>query len=129
MFAPRLALAMLVLGASIGARGDQTSTAPSYTLAGIVNSASNLPNSYAPNTIVSLYGTNLADSIRSISPNTSNLPTTLSGVTVYMGISAASLFYVSPTQINILIPSNLLPGPVTLSVVRQGVTGPPRRSC
>ncbi|MCU1260462.1 MAG: hypothetical protein JWO80_3347 [Bryobacterales bacterium] len=124
MFAARVALAILVLGSSIGAEGNQTSTAPSYSSASIVNSASNLPNDYAPNTIVSIYGVNLASGTQSLPANSSKLPTTLGGVTVYMGIGAASLFYVSPTQINILVPNTLLPGPVAISVVRQGSSGP-----
>jgi uncharacterized protein (TIGR03437 family) len=124
MFAARLALAILVLGSSTGAEGFQTSTAPSYSSASIVNSASNLPNNYAPNSIISLYGVNLADGPHGVPPNTSNLPTTLGGVTVYMGSGAASLFYTSPTQINILVPSNLAPGPISVFVVRQGSKGP-----
>jgi uncharacterized protein (TIGR03437 family) len=123
MFAARFALAVLVLGSSMEADGFQASTAPSYSSASIVNSASNLPNDYAPNTIISLYGLNLAYSTRGIPPN-SALPTTLGGVTVYVGIAAANLFYISPTQINVLVPNNLQPGPVTISVVREGASGP-----
>ena len=118
MFAARFALAVLVLGSSIEAEGYQASTAPSYSSASIVNSASNLPNDYAPNTIISLYGLNLAVGTASIH-STSSLPTTLDGVTVYLGITAANLFYVSPTQINFLVPYNMKPGPLTISVVRQ----------
>jgi len=35
------------------------------------------------------------------------------------------LLYVSATQINFLVPSNQIPGDVTVTVVRQGVHGPP----
>lgn len=121
MFAARFALAVLVLGSSFEAWGFQSSTAPSYSSASIVNSASNLPYDYAPNTIVSLYGLNLAT--RSV--QTSNfLLTSLDGVTVYVGGTAANLFYVSPTQVNVLMPNNLRPGPVTVWVSRQGLIGP-----
>jgi uncharacterized protein (TIGR03437 family) len=37
---------------------------------------------------------------------------------------AAPVLFVSPSQINFLIPANLLAGPAPLRVVKQGITGP-----
>jgi uncharacterized protein (TIGR03437 family) len=53
-----------------------------------------------------------------------NLPTNLVGVEVIVAGSPAPLFYVSPTQINFLVPPNLLPGTVTLVVVHDSLAGP-----
>ena len=117
MYAARIALAVLVLGPFRLAGAAQPSTAPSYTAASIVNSATNLPGSFAPNTIISVYGTNLSYNTAAIPTGTSTLPRTLGGVTVYFGVEFANLFYVSPQQINLLIPNDLRPGPVTLTVV------------
>ncbi len=120
------ALAVLALAPSsfLGAEKTQASTSPTYAAAGIVNAATNLPGNYAPNTIVSLYGTNLSYNVAGIAPGSTTMPRTLGGVTVYVGSEFANLFYVSPTQINLLIPNNLLPGKIAVTVVREGVAGP-----
>ena len=123
MSAAQFALVLLVLGSALPAGGFQNSTAPSYSSASIVSSASNLPNDYAPNSIVSIYGANLAFATRGIT-GSGALPTTLDGVAVYIGNTPASLFYISPTQINVLVPYNRIAGPVTLAVARQGSAGP-----
>lgn len=54
------------------------------------------------------------------------MPTTLpsSGVHVLVGSIPAPLLYVSPKQINFIIPSNLLPGKVNLQVVLDSNAGP-----
>jgi uncharacterized protein (TIGR03437 family) len=52
------------------------------------------------------------------------LPTFLADTRVYVANYVAPLLYVSPTQINFLIPGNLRAGKVTVRVARQGVTGP-----
>ena len=123
MFAARLAPAYLVLAASLGAQSANLSV-PSYTAAGIVNSATNLSGDFAPNTIVSIYGTNLSYGTAGIPSGATVLPRTLGGVTVYFGAEYANLYYVSPKQINLLVPNDLRPGPVSVTVVREGVSGP-----
>lgn len=119
----RLALVSLVFAASFGAQTANTN-APSYSAGSIVNSATNLPTGFAPNTIVSIYGDNLSYSTGSILPGSTTLPRTLGGVTVYFGLEFANLYYVSPRQINLLIPNDLVPGPVNIKIVREGVVGP-----
>jgi uncharacterized protein (TIGR03437 family) len=52
------------------------------------------------------------------------LPTMLDGVELYVTDWPAPLLYVSPGQINFLIPINRIAGTVTVRVVREGVTGP-----
>ncbi len=98
--------------------------APAYTLASVVNSATGVPGDFAPNGMVSIYGTNLAYGTEAAGAGETVLPKTLAGVTVFVNGNVANLFYVSPTQINFLIPSDLLPGTKTLWVTREGLVGP-----
>jgi uncharacterized protein (TIGR03437 family) len=105
------------------------SFAPSYTAASIVNAASFQPDAFAPNTYISIYGTNLSWVTRAIGPediSSGELPTALmnTGVRVSVRGIAAHILYVSPTQINALIPTDLLPGPAEIAVARDGVWGP-----
>jgi uncharacterized protein (TIGR03437 family) len=52
------------------------------------------------------------------------MPTTLQGVSVLVRGLPCGLFYVSPGQINFLIPYELTAGTANLVVVRQGTAGP-----
>jgi uncharacterized protein (TIGR03437 family) len=54
------------------------------------------------------------------------LPTVLpgTGVHVTVGNLAADIYYVSPDQINFLVPAILVPGPSTVQVVLEGHSGP-----
>jgi uncharacterized protein (TIGR03437 family) len=56
--------------------------------------------------------------------NRGTLPTVLDGVSVYVHGLLANLLYVSPDQINFLIPYELTLSSVNILVVRQGVGGP-----
>ena len=126
MSALRTMLAGMALAAPIWATGAQVQ-APSYTTAGIVSAASYSGDALAPNAIVSIFGTNLSFVTASIGGRdlvNGGIPTTLGGVTVYISGVAAGLFYVSPTQINFLIPSIFLPGQASVLVARDGVSGP-----
>ena len=78
----------------------------------------------APNTIATIYGKGLSLTPADVAGGV--LPTTLpgTGVTVLAGLLAASVFYVSPTQINFLVPSVLKPGRINFRVVLNGITGP-----
>jgi len=103
--------------------------APFYTTGSIVNSADGQIGPLAPNMIGTIYGAGLSYTTRALAPADvmdGVLPTTLpgTGVTVLMGLIAANIFYVSPTQINFLVPSVLLPGRISLRVVLNGVAGP-----
>jgi uncharacterized protein (TIGR03437 family) len=103
--------------------------APAYSALTLVNAASNQPGPLAPNTIVSLYGTELAFSTRALQGQDIRdgaLPTLLpgTGVRVLINAQPAHLYYVSPRQVNLLIPATFLPGPAELRLVRDGLAGP-----
>jgi uncharacterized protein (TIGR03437 family) len=102
--------------------------APNYSASSIVNAASNVAGPVAPNTIVSLYGTELSWSTARVTSLDEQglLPTYLAGggVTLYVNNSPAALYYVSPTQINFLLPSTLRPGRARVVVVRDSLRGP-----
>ena len=53
------------------------------------------------------------------------LPTTLGGVTVSFNGIPAALYYVSPTQINALVPASIAPGQVRVIVQSNGVSSDP----
>jgi uncharacterized protein (TIGR03437 family) len=99
--------------------------APSYSAAGILSSASNLP-AFAPNALVTIYGTDLADSARGVtSSDISNdsLPTVLVTTRVYVNSVEAPLLYVSDRQVNFLLPSGLVTKAL-VRVARNGQFGP-----
>jgi len=86
----------------------------------------------APNTWVEVKGTNLAPtgvSSPACAPGycwqtsdfvNNQLPTTLQGVTVTLNGEKASVYYISPSQINILTPPDLKTGSVTVQVTNAG---------
>jgi uncharacterized protein (TIGR03437 family) len=99
---------------------------PNYTAASVVNGAS-FQAVLAPNTIVSLFGTNLSWNTVALQESdltNGQMPTALGGVQVFVADYAARLYYVSPTQVNLLIPSYLRPGPMNLWLARDGAAGP-----
>lgn len=124
-----LLLAMTLCGpGSLAAEGG-FQTAPAYSAASIVNSATNLSGSLAPNTIVSLYGEHLSYATKALSAgeiSNGRLPTVLAGtgVRVLIANMPAYIYFVSPGQVNLLIPNNLRPGRVGLRLVRDGLAGP-----
>jgi len=104
----------------------QDANAPNYTAAGIVNGAS-FTTGLAPNTIVSIFGTNLSWGTEALQVGNMAgdvMPTSLGNIEVYFEGWPAYLYYVSPTQINFLVPSSLLPGTFQFWVDRQGTRGP-----
>ncbi len=120
---------ILVLAGSPWTGNSATRQAPSYSATSIVNAASNQPNSYAPNTFVTIYGTGLAWGPRAlqggdISGNT--LPTILpgTGVRVWVNNIPAQMYYVSEKQINVLLPTNLTAGQTQLRVQLDSTYGP-----
>jgi uncharacterized protein (TIGR03437 family) len=100
--------------------------APAYSPDGILNGADFAPGPFAPNSFVTIFGTDLSYYTASLPQGTTMtaLPYELANVRVYVNNYSAPLIYVCPTQINLLVPGNLKPGTVPLYVVRQGVRGP-----
>lgn len=99
-------------------------TYPTYTAQSIVHTATQLPQALAPNTLATIYGSNLSFDTMSASTLGATLPIQLDGVAVFVGGWYAYLLYVSPTQINFLVPYNLIAGPTTIAVTRDGAAGP-----
>jgi uncharacterized protein (TIGR03437 family) len=129
MPAVRFLLAALAFGSSLWADTSAPNTGPTYSGSSIVNAADNLPGSLAPNTLATMYGTGLAYTTKALSSSDFQgglLPTVLpgTGVRVLVGGLAANIYYVSPTQINFLVPSILLPGTVTVQLALDGLAGP-----
>jgi uncharacterized protein (TIGR03437 family) len=102
--------------------------APFYTAESVAHAANHRAGPLAPNTIVSLYGTDLSwgtAAASGIQPG-GRLPTALpnAGVHVTVGGTFAPLYYVSPRQVNFLAPAMLKPGTYDLELVRDGQRGP-----
>ena len=114
--------ALAVLLCSV-ARGQ----APAYSAAGIVNASNYSPGPFAANSVLSLFGSDLSNSPAAVAASETAggiLLTQLGNVSVYVANMPAPLLYVSNSQINFLIPTELTTGVVTVCVVRQGVSGP-----
>lgn len=94
--------------------------APCYPAAGIVNAASNQP-ALAAFTWVSIYGTNLSSVTRVRSAEQS---LGIGGVDVLVGGLPALVSYVSPLQVNFLVPASVAAPQATIRVMREGSRGP-----
>jgi uncharacterized protein (TIGR03437 family) len=97
---------------------------PSITL--VANAAGENPI-IAPNTWVEIKGSSLAPAgdtrIWQGSDFVNNqMPTQLDGVSVTMNGENAYVYYISPTQLNVLAPIDLAPGPVQVQVTAGGLT-------
>jgi uncharacterized protein (TIGR03437 family) len=111
-----LALAVLCAGTAIAA-------GPTYTAESIVSASNYAHAPFAPNSILSIFGTGLARSTAAATPGAA-LPIELNYVRVQVGGSFAPLLFVSETQINFLVPSDLKAGNTTVRVATQGLSGP-----
>jgi len=125
----RLALVAFSLGCLFGDEKPQPRVAPFYSALSIVNAADNQSGQLAANTIGTIYGTNLAYDIAAVSSSDVRnglLPIVLGDdeTQVIIAGNAANLYYVSPGQINFLVPPNLLALPVSLYVIVDGLIGP-----
>jgi uncharacterized protein (TIGR03437 family) len=119
----------LLLLAALSFASTLRADAPIYSADSLVNSADNQSGWLAPNAIATLYGRNLAYGTKTLSSDDIRggvLPTVLpdTGVRVLVNGLPANPYYVSPTQINFLIPPNLLPGPSTVQLIIDGLAGP-----
>ena len=83
--------------------------------------ASAMPNNVAPCSYVAIYGTGMADAGTS-SAGTLPLTTSLNNTQVLLGATPLPLAYVSPTQVNGLIPCNLSPNASYQLLVQRGST-------
>jgi uncharacterized protein (TIGR03437 family) len=114
------------------ADGQSTPGAPVYTAGSLANSAANVAGYYALNSFLTIYGQNLAYVTRAMAPSdirAGQLPIALAGTEVEVLINQlpADIYYVSPGQVNVLIPPTVLAmaGPATVQLENQGLYGPP----
>jgi uncharacterized protein (TIGR03437 family) len=93
-----------------------------------VQDAESARTSFTSGQWVAIYGSNLANTTRfwtnsDFTGGTSTgspLPSTLSGVSVKIAGQPASVYYISPTQLNVLSPSSLTSGPAPVVVTNNG---------
>lgn len=97
----------------------QMISVPYISPAGITNGVGQTPsNSVAPGSIISIFGQSLASTVE-LGP-VNPLAQSISGTTVTINDSILPLLFVSPTQINAQLPSNLPDGNYTLEVQNTG---------
>ncbi|HUB82418.1 MAG TPA: SBBP repeat-containing protein [Bryobacteraceae bacterium] len=112
---------------SLGGVSSQSLTLPVGAITGttieyVENAASYLPG-FSPGSWVTITGANLAGSTRTWTAadfNGSNLPTTLDNVSVTIDNKPAYIYYISPTQINVLAPADTAQAPVPVQVTYKG---------
>jgi uncharacterized protein (TIGR03437 family) len=78
----------------------------------------------APNTWVEINGSNLAPDTRSWAASdfvNGQMPTQLDGAGVTMNGESTFIYYISPSQVNVLTPPDLAVGPVQVKVTSNGV--------
>jgi uncharacterized protein (TIGR03437 family) len=97
---------------------------PTISESGVVNGASFRPN-IAANAWVTIRGADLAGTTRIWEGRDfdgNKLPTSLDGVSVRIAGKAAYVYYISPTQLNVLAATDIGEGPVQVEVTRDGQT-------
>jgi uncharacterized protein (TIGR03437 family) len=110
---------------TVALSGSGVATAPTPTIQTIVDAWNYTPG-IAPGLWVTIEGSNLGAFAQTANfAGLVRLPTSLEGVTVAFNGAPAALLYVSPTQINALVPALIAPGPVQVLVQTNGVSGNP----
>ncbi|MGH9766513.1 MAG: DUF4394 domain-containing protein [Blastocatellia bacterium] len=91
---------------------------PSAQQAGfaVVNAASFSADTLAPNAIAAIFGNFQTQNNQSFIATTTPLPTTLGGVRVSVSGTDASLLFVGPTQINLILPGNVMDGSAVFTI-------------
>ena len=84
----------------------------------------------APNTWVEIKGTNLASAGDSriwqgSDFHNNQMPVSLDGVSVTVNGKTAYVYYISPTQVNVLTPPDAMPGTVSVQVTNNGQASAP----
>lgn len=116
-------------GEPIGSHGLLASIqpSPSFQPDGILNGA-DFSSNIAPDTWATIQGGALAATTRSWAITDfagQSLPTALDGVTVTVNGESVYVSYISPDQINFLIPPDLAPGPAEFVVTNNGLASAP----
>ena len=100
-----------------GGYNDDVSVTPVVTVATTVNAATYTAG-IAPDSIAALFGSNLATGINA--PASFPLPKSLGGTVVTVNGVPVDLLYVSPGQINFVVPSTTASGTATVEVSLNG---------
>jgi len=105
------------------------STATSPAIFGAENAAGGSAT-IAPNTWVEIDGTNLAPAgdtrVWQVSDFVgSDMPTQLDGVSVTVNGTPAYIYYISPTQVNVLTPPGAMPASVAIELTNNGAVSAP----
>ena len=105
--------------------GSASGSAPVISPNGVVNGASFEPGIVA-NSWVTIQGSGLASKTDNWNNAVVNgaLPTSLDGVSVTMGGKPAYIYYISPSQLNVLAP-DVPAGPITVTVTTSNGTSAP----
>jgi uncharacterized protein (TIGR03437 family) len=123
----------IVKGNSVMALSGGLVITPAKPVINAVLDAESARPSFTSGQWVAVYGSNLAGTTRfwndadftgGVTPG-SPLPSSLDGVSVTVNGVAASVYLVSPGQLNILTPSDLTPGPVNVVVTNHGSVSAP----
>ena len=106
----------------VGTRASATGP----VIAEVANAEGESPT-ISPNTWVEIKGVNLAPANDSRTWASSDfvknqLPTALDGVSVTVNGKAAFVYYISPTQVNILTPPDAMTGPVQVQIINNTAT-------
>jgi len=114
---PRKWLVLAVLaGGGAWAQGPP----PVYTADGIVNASDYSSGPFAPNSVLSIFGSNLSWYTMAWSGGT--LTSNLGGTSVYVDNKPASVLYVSPSQVNFIVPDSEPPGSAMVYLDRETAT-------
>jgi uncharacterized protein (TIGR03437 family) len=117
-----------------GASGNTMSTSagptPAISLAANAEGESPL---IAPNTWIEIKGVNLAPHQDALNLRiwtsadfvNNQMPTQLDSVSATINGKSAYVWYVSPSQVNVLTPPDAIQGPVNVAVTNNGVSSPP----
>lgn len=122
-YAGRLCMAAALALVPVSWAADECKAlGPCYTTDSIVNSASGQVGYLAPYTFATVYGTNLSNIVQGRvasdpRPGIGNVDVLVNGINVMV-------FYVSPSQVNFLMPADLQAIEVTVTVTREGQKGP-----
>jgi len=102
------------------------SSAPTISAAGILNGASGAAGVSA-GAWISIYGTNFASTTRTMASSdevNGYVPTTLGGVSVQIDGKPAFMYFVSPSQLNVIAPDDMNTGSVQVTVTNSAGTSP-----
>jgi uncharacterized protein (TIGR03437 family) len=113
------------IGSFPDANPTEAAQKPALTTSEGVRNAATFDRGIVSGSWATLLGVNLAKSTRGWSDADfigTTLPTSLDGVSVKIAGKAAPVSYISPTQINAEVPSDVAPGWVTVEVTNNGIS-------